>query len=49
MINITTWRKLRSKVARIRCLYLQELIRLGMRLRLRTLGRLFEAKKVTLE
>ena len=44
-----TWKHFRRKVARIRCLYLSELPRVGLHLRLRTGGRVFIAKAVTLE
>ena len=44
-----TWTKYRNRVARIRCLYTSELLRVGLRLKIRTLGRLFTARKVSLD
>ena len=46
---IRSWRKLIRRVRRIVMLNLTELPRVGISLRLRTLGRLFIARRVTLE
>ena len=46
---MTSWKNLRNKVARIRTLYLSELVRVGIKQRLRTGNRLYIARSVTIE
>ena len=46
---MNTWKNLRTKVARIRSLYLTELVRVGIKQKLRTGGRRYIARRVTIE
>lgn len=49
MTNFFSWRRLISRVPRIRCFYLREVQRVGMNQRIITLGKVFQAHEVTYE
>ena len=48
-MTVLTWRRIKRKVSRIRTFYINQLVEVGLKMHLRTLGHRFTARRITLE